>query len=96
MLQARPTTPTVPVRSHVEEVGRRRKHSLSMNDAVGNVKTLRSSNGNGVSVDYDYDQLNRLSLFMDSEKTANGPISFTYDRNGNLNDDAVLERRATD
>jgi RHS repeat-associated protein len=52
-------------------------------DAAGNVKTLRSSNANGVSVDYDYDQLNRLSSVTD-QRLANGTHSYTYDPNGNL------------
>lgn len=52
-------------------------------DAAGNVKTLRSSNANGVSTDYDYDELNRLATVTD-QRLANGATSYTYDGNGNL------------
>ncbi|HEU4768602.1 MAG TPA: RHS repeat-associated core domain-containing protein [Pyrinomonadaceae bacterium] len=52
-------------------------------NAVGNVATVRSSNAEGVSVNYQYDDLNRLTSVTDN-RLANGVTSYTYDPNGNL------------
>lgn len=53
------------------------------NDA-GNIETLRSSNANGVSVDYDYDELNRLESVKDNRLTGNQTTNYTFDAVGNL------------
>ena len=55
-------------------------------DDAGNLLTTRSSNANGVSVDYSYDDLNRLSTVKDNRLVAlNGGItSYGYDPVGNL------------
>ena len=53
-------------------------------DAANNLRTLRSSNANGVSVDYDYDALNRLQTVVDNQL---GTTSYTYDPVGNLQTD---------
>jgi RHS repeat-associated protein len=50
-------------------------------DNAGNLKTLRSSSANGVSVDYGYDVLNRLSTVTDNRT---GATTYNYDGNGNL------------
>lgn len=54
-------------------------------DKLGNIKTLRSSNANGASVDYDYDELNRVSRVLDNRlpQGANN-ATYTYDAVGNL------------
>ncbi len=52
-------------------------------DAGGNLLTTRSSNANGVSVDYSYDPLNRISSVTD-QRLATGVTTYTYDPNGNL------------
>jgi RHS repeat-associated protein len=54
-------------------------------DKLGNLKTLRSSNANGVSVDYDYDALSRVSSVVDNRlpQGANS-TTYTYDNVGNL------------
>jgi RHS repeat-associated protein len=52
---------------------------------TGNLKTLRSSNANGVSVDYSYDKLNRLKTVKDNRLAAGADTtSYTYDGVGNL------------
>ena len=48
------------------------------------MRTIRSSNANGVSVDYDYDALNRLQTVVDNRL---GTTSYTYDPVGNLQTD---------
>jgi RHS repeat-associated protein len=55
-------------------------------DDAGNLATTRSSNGNGLSVDYSYDSLNRLATAKDNQiVTLNGGLtSYTYDTVGNL------------
>jgi YD repeat-containing protein len=62
-------------------------------DYASNLLTLRSSNTNGVSVDYSYDQLNRLSTVTDaapavpsatSPRPASGVTTYRYDDVGNL------------
>jgi RHS repeat-associated protein len=51
-------------------------------DESGNLRSLRSSNANGVSVDYSYDAENRLSSLTDNRLA--GTTSYAYDDNGNL------------
>jgi RHS repeat-associated protein len=51
---------------------------------TGNIETLRSSNTNGVSVDYDYDDLNRLDTVKDNRLAGNQDTTYTYDAIGNL------------
>ncbi len=53
-------------------------------DESGSIKTLRSNNTNGVSVDYDYDQLSRLSSVKDNRLTGSQNTTYTYDAVGNL------------
>jgi RHS repeat-associated protein len=53
-------------------------------DVAGNIETLRSSNANGVSVDYSYDELNRLSSVKDNRLVGNQSTSYSYDAVGNL------------
>jgi RHS repeat-associated protein len=52
----------------------------------GSLLTTRSSNANGVSVDYSYDALNRLATVKDNNLAAlNGGITtYSYDTVGNL------------
>ena len=50
----------------------------------GNLETLRSSNADGVSVDYDYDALNRLSSVKDNRLVGDQTTSYNYDAVGNL------------
>ncbi|MGC2237821.1 MAG: PKD domain-containing protein [Pyrinomonadaceae bacterium] len=51
---------------------------------TGNIETLRSSNSNGVSVDYAYDELNRLSSVKDNRLSGNQTTGYIYDAVGNL------------
>jgi RHS repeat-associated protein len=55
-------------------------------DDGGNLSTMRSSNSNGVSVDYSYDTLNRMNSVKDNNVvTLNGGVTnYTYDNVGNL------------
>lgn len=55
-------------------------------DNASNLLTTRSSNANGVSVDYTYDVLNRLSTVKDNRLLAlnGGVASYDYDTVGNL------------
>lgn len=53
-------------------------------DGAGNIKTLRSSNANGVSVDYSYDELNRLQTAKDNRLVGNQTTTYSYDAVGNL------------
>jgi RHS repeat-associated protein len=55
-------------------------------DDAGNLFTVRSSNANGVTVDYSYDELNRLSTAKDNRLPAlNGGITaYDYNEVGNL------------
>jgi RHS repeat-associated protein len=49
------------------------------------VLTVRSSNANGVSVDYAYDELNRLKTVKDNRILLNGGVTtYNYDPVGNL------------
>ncbi len=59
--------------------------SYSYNEA-GSLSTLRSSNANGVSVDYSYDVLNRLETVKDNNLVAlnGGVTNYTFDSVGNL------------
>jgi len=52
-------------------------------DTGGNVTSVRSSNPNGTSVDYQYDQLNRLSAVIDN-RIVGGATTYRYDAGGNL------------
>jgi RHS repeat-associated protein len=52
-------------------------------DAAGNVRTLRSLNPDGVSADYSYDELHRLSAVRDNRFAATA-AAYAYDTNGNL------------
>jgi RHS repeat-associated protein len=61
--------------------------ALSYNyDETGNLREVRSSNSNGVSVDYSYDTLNRLSSVKDNNiAVLNGGVTnYTYDTVGNM------------
>jgi YD repeat-containing protein len=52
---------------------------------AGGVQTLRSSNTNGVSVDYGYDELNRLKTVLDNRLTAGAnTTTYTYDPDSEL------------
>ncbi len=54
-------------------------------DVIGNLVSLRSSNANGVSVDYTYDALNRLATARDNRlPAASGTTTYGYDPNGSL------------
>jgi RHS repeat-associated protein len=53
-------------------------------DKLGNLKTVRSSNANGISIDYAYDSLNRLSTVTDNNLTTGNITNYTYDKVGNL------------
>ncbi|HKR11221.1 MAG TPA: PKD domain-containing protein [Pyrinomonadaceae bacterium] len=55
-------------------------------DDAGSVLTVRSSNANGVSVDYVYDELNRLKTVKDNRLLAlnGGTTTYNYDAVGNL------------
>ena len=50
-------------------------------DVNGNVTNIHSSNVNGVTLNYGYDELNRLDEVFDPHT---GPTSYTYDEVGNL------------
>src|SRR5262249_37818886 len=54
-------------------------------DLASNVLTLRSSNANGVSVDYSYDNVNRLATVVDN-RLASGAntTTYSYDAANNL------------
>jgi len=52
-------------------------------DAHGNVTSIKSSNTNGVSVGYTYDELNRLATVTDNRLSA-GTTTYSYDAVGNL------------
>jgi RHS repeat-associated protein len=51
-------------------------------DAVGNVASVRSSNANGVSVDYTYDDLDRIESVVDN-RLAGGTTTYSHDAVGN-------------
>ncbi|MBZ4421853.1 RHS repeat-associated core domain-containing protein [Myxococcus sp. RHSTA-1-4] len=52
-------------------------------DAVGNARSIRSSNLGGTAVDYEYDDANRLARVGDAALGAAG-TTYQYDANGNL------------
>ena len=56
-------------------------------DAHGNVLTINSSNGNGASLTYTYDALNRLASAKDNRVASQGgpasPMTYSYDPAGN-------------
>jgi len=56
-------------------------------DLAGNLTSMRSSNADGVSVDYTYDDLHRLETVSDNRLTA-GMTTYTYDVVGNLKSDS--------
>ena len=56
-------------------------------DLVGNLTSMRSSNADGVSVDYTYDDLHRLENVIDNQLAA-GTTTYTYDVVGNLKSDS--------
>jgi RHS repeat-associated protein len=51
-------------------------------DAAGNVASTRSSNANGLSVNYTYDALNRIGSVVDN-RLDNGTTAYSYDAAGN-------------
>ena len=55
-------------------------------DDGGNLLTMLSSNANGTSVDYSYDDLNRLATVKDNNLLAlnGGVTTYNYDTVGNL------------
>lgn len=54
-------------------------------DAVGKVASVRSSNANGISVDYTYDDLDRLESVVDNQ-LAGGTTTYSHDAYGNTLD----------
>jgi RHS repeat-associated protein len=52
-------------------------------DAAGNPATTRSSNAGGVSVDYGFDELNRVKTVKDNRQAA-GTTTYSYDAAGNV------------
>jgi len=61
-------------------------------DVAGNRLSMASSNANGASATYAYDELNRLKMVTATGKTA----TYTYDVVGNLSQIAAAKRRAGD
>ena len=53
-------------------------------DAAGHVASIASSNSNGASVAYAYDDLNRLSTVVDNRLHGNQTTTYTYDPANNL------------
>lgn len=53
-------------------------------DAAGHVNSIASSNPNGVSVDYTYDDLNRLSTVVDNRLSGNRTTTYSYDNASNI------------
>ena len=53
-------------------------------DAAGHVASIASSNTNGISVSYTYDDLNRLSTVVDNRLSGNNTTTYTYDPASNL------------
>ena len=56
-------------------------------DLAGMLTSMRSSNADGVSVDYTYDDLHRLENVIDTRLAA-GTTTYTYDAVGNLKSDS--------
>ena len=55
-------------------------------DGRSNIASVRSSNADGISVDYAYDNLSRLERVID-QKLNGGTTTYTYDAVGNLKSD---------
>ena len=53
-------------------------------DAAGQVASIQSSNANGASVAYSYDDLNRLSTVVDNRLSGNNTTTYAYDPASNL------------
>ena len=53
-------------------------------DAAGNLASMSSNHANGVSVSYDYDDLNRLTSVADARLSGTGTTSYTYDSANNV------------
>jgi len=53
-------------------------------DAAGHVASIQSSNANGASAAYTYDDLNRLSAVVDNRLSGNTTTTYTYDPASNL------------
>jgi hypothetical protein len=54
-------------------------------DMAGNVASMASSNANGISVGYTYDQLKRLASVVDNRLPANAnTTTYSYDPASNL------------
>ena len=53
-------------------------------DAAGHVASIASSNSNGASVSYSYDELNRLSSVVDNRLFGNNTTTYAYDPASNL------------
>jgi RHS repeat-associated protein len=51
---------------------------------TGKVETITSSNANGASVAYTYDDLNRLSTVVDNRLSGNNTTTYTYDPASNV------------
>jgi len=51
---------------------------------AGQVESIKSSNANGVSVAYTYDDLNRLSTVVDNRLTGNNTTTYSYDNASNV------------
>ena len=51
---------------------------------AGQVETIASSNANGVSVAYTYDDAGRLQTVVDNRLTANNTTTYTYDAASNV------------
>jgi RHS repeat-associated protein len=51
-------------------------------DVAGNLTSIQSSNAGGTSINYVYDQLNRLSTVTDN-RSASGTTTYTYDNASN-------------
>jgi RHS repeat-associated protein len=64
--------------------------------ATGNLLTTRSSNANGVSLDYDYDALNRLETVSDNRLAPGANVTtYSYDGVGNLQSNLYPNRVQT-
>ena len=53
-------------------------------DTAGNVASISSSNVNGASMSYTYDDLNRLATVTDNRLTENNVATYTYDNASNV------------
>ena len=51
---------------------------------TGKVETITSSNANGASISYSYDDLNRLSTVVDNRLSGNNTTTYSYDPASNL------------